>query len=249
MSKDLFSRQSDIYARYRPGYPLELIEYILRFVTSRNAAWDCAAGNGQAAVLLTNYFQSVQATDISEKQIANAQQHPRINYSIASAENSSFPDQSFDLITVAQAYHWFNFEAFEAEAKRVLKSDGIIAVWGYGLVTCDYDELNQLIKSFYQDTVGPYWDPERKYVDDHYRTIPFPFDELPGKEFFIEQSWNLEDLSGYFNTWSSVQHFIRAKSFNPVDELKSDLQKVWPARDTLTFQFPLFLRLGRIPKS
>jgi ubiquinone/menaquinone biosynthesis C-methylase UbiE len=220
----------------------------MRFVVARNAAWDCATGNGQAAVLLAEHFELVQATDISEKQIANAQRHPRISYSIASGENSLFPDQSFDLITVAQAYHWFNFEAFESEAKRVLKPDGILAVWGYGLITCDDDSLNNLIKFFYENVVDPYWDPERKYVDEHYRTIPFPFDELPGKEFFIEQSWNLDDLSGYFNTWSSVQHFIADKGFNPVDELKSDLQKVWPAKETLLFQFPLFLRLGGLLK-
>ena len=246
MSKDLFSKQSDIYARYRPGYPPALIEYILQFVENLNMAWDCATGNGQAALLLAPHFQFVQATDISEKQLSKAIHHPRIHYSQVNAEQTPFIEQSFDLITVAQAYHWFNFIAFEKEVKRVLKPNGIIAIWGYSLVSSEYNELNILITNFYKKRVGPYWDAERKYVDDHYRTIPFPYEELPGADFFIEKQWNLEDLSGYLNSWSSVQHFIMANGFNPVDEFKADLQKYWPAKETIAFRFPLFLKLGRI---
>lgn len=245
MSKDLFSKQSDVYARYRPGYPSELIEYILQFIPEKRSAWDCATGNGQATVLLAKHFESVTATDISEKQIANAQPHPRITYSVASAENSSLPSQRFDLITVAQAYHWFNFEKFGSEANRVLKPGGVVAIWGYGHITCEITALNTLMMSFYENVVGPYWDPERRYVDEHYKTVLFPFDELPGKEFIIEKIWNLEDLTGYFNTWSSVQHFITAKGFSPIGQLKLDLQNAWPEQTNVTFRFPLFLRLGR----
>jgi SAM-dependent methyltransferase len=245
MSKDLFSKQSDIYARYRPGYPSEIIDYILQFVSGRHAAWDCATGNGQAALLLASHFQFVHATDISEKQLSNATQHSRIQYSISKAEKTPFQENSFDLITVAQAYHWFNFVLFETEVKRVLKPGGILAIWGYSLVVSDYMDLNKKLKAFYTETVGPYWDPERKYVDDHYRTIPFPYNELPPAEFTIEQQWNLDDLSGYLNTWSSVQHFIKANKYNPVDQLKADLTKIWPPEATIPFRFPLFLRLGR----
>lgn len=248
MSKDLFSKQSGIYARYRPGYPGDLINYILQFVDERNAAWDCATGNGQVALQLASHFPTVYATDISKKQISNAVQHPHIHYSIASEDKTSFPEQSVDLVTVAQAYHWFNFTAFEKEAKRISKPNGVVAIWGYSLVSSDCDDLNNVIDNFYTQTVGPFWDPERKYVDEHYRTVPFPYDELPSKDFFIEMQWNLEDLSGYFNTWSSVQHFIKTNGYNPVDNLKPDLQRVWPLKDTLQFRFPLFLRLGRIKK-
>src|SRR5688572_9965980 len=218
MSKDLFSNQSDIYARYRPGYSSEIIDYILQFVSERHTAWDCATGNGQAALLLAAHFELVHATDISENQLSNAIQHSRIQYSDSIAEKTSFPENSFELITVAQAYHWFNHLAFEKEVKRVLKPEGILAVWGYSLVVSDFMDLNNKLRAFYKATVGPYWDAERKYIDDHYRTIPFPYDELPSAEFTIEQQWNLDDLSGYLNTWSSVQHFIKANSYNPVNQ-------------------------------
>ena len=246
MSKDLFSEQSDIYAKYRPGYSSELISNILQFVHERKIAWDCATGNGQAAVLLAPFFEMVEATDISEKQISNSIAAANIRYSISSAEKTSFPDHSFDLVTVAQAYHWFDFISFQKEVKRVLKPGGIIAIWGYGLVQSEYLNLNSLINSFYTNIVGPYWDPERKFVDDHYRTVPFPYEELFSDEFIIERMWNLDNLVGYLNTWSSVQHFMKANNYNPVVPLTAELQKSWPVKNEVVFRFPLFLRIGKI---
>lgn len=246
MSKDLFSKQSGIYARYRPGYPAGLVTYILQFVSERKSAWDCATGNGQAAKLLAEYFEEVHATDLSEKQIANAIPDSRIQYAVSPAEKTGFATGSFDLVTVAQAYHWFNFESFERELRRVLKPNGVIAVWGYGMVKSQHEPVTSLIERFYHDVVGPYWDGERQYVDNQYRTIPFPYDELPPAEFSIDTSWTIEELIGYLNTWSSVQHFIKANSYNPVGELEASLQQAWPLEKSVAFQFPLFLRLGRI---
>ena len=246
MSKDLFSKQSDIYAKYRPGYPPALMAYILQFVRERKVAWDCATGNGQAAILLAPFFERVEATDISENQIANSVAAANIRYSVSSAEKTSFPDNSFDLVTVAQAYHWFDFISFEKEVIRVLKPGGIIAIWGYGLVQCDFLNLNSLINSIYTNIVGPYWDAERKFVDDHYHTIPFPYEELPSEEFIIEKAWTLDNLVGYFNSWSSVQHFIKANNYNPVVALTTELQKSWPVKDKIVFRFPLFVRIEKI---
>ena len=245
MSKDLFSQQSDLYARYRPGYPAELFEYILRYVPDRHAAWDCATGTGQAAQVLANEFKIVHATDISSKQIENALPAANIHYSVGSADKTTFRDQSLDLVTVAQAYHWFDFESFALEVHRVLKKEGIIAIWGYSLVTSENQNIDGIIQSFYTGTVGPYWDAERKYVDEQYRTVPFPYEELPSNTFSIQKEWTLEDLAGYINTWSSVQHFIKARAFNPVDELVTALRNSWPEKELVNFTFPLFLRLGR----
>jgi ubiquinone/menaquinone biosynthesis C-methylase UbiE len=246
MNKDLFSKQSDIYARYRPGYPPGLIDFILQFVPGRDAAWDCATGNGQAALLLAPHFRSVEATDMSEKQISNAVQHPHIHYSISTAEKTPFANDSFDLVTVAQAYHWLNFTEFTHEVNRVSKTNGVIAVWGYSQANSAYENLNALIDDFYENIVGPYWNSERKYVEEHYATTPFPYEELPTEEFFMEKQWSLEDVCGYVRSWSSVQHFIKAKGFDPVDELQLALQKAWPSNPVISFRFPLFLRLGRI---
>lgn len=246
MAKDLFSNQPSLYAQYRPGYPDGLFEHMMQYVSNRELAWDCATGNGQAAVALACYFEKVLATDSSEKQLQQAIPHNRITYSISTAEQTTFPDNSFDCITVAQAYHWFQFDAFAKEVRRVAKPGAIIAVWGYSLIVSEQEALNTLINTFYRHTVGPYWDKERRYIDEHYKTIPFPYDPLPPREFQINVQWTRQQLVGYFNTWSSVQHFIKAHQYNPVDELAVKIEQVWQDDSSRNFYFPLFLKLGKV---
>lgn len=248
MAKDLFSNQASLYAQYRPGYPPELFEYILQHVKGKQQAWDCATGNGQAAVELAKHFGKVMATDISEKQLQQAQLHENITYSVSTAEQTPFAGNSFDCITVAQAYHWFKFDAFEKEVKRVAKPDAVVAIWGYSLVVCEDAALNTVINTFYRETVGAYWDKERRYIDEHYTTVPFPYEPLPAKEFQINIQWNKLQLMGYFNTWSSVQHFVKANGYNPVTELAGLIEEVWRDDNTRQFYFPLFLKLGRVLK-
>jgi ubiquinone/menaquinone biosynthesis C-methylase UbiE len=221
-----------------------LFDHILKFVKEKNTVWDCATGNGQAAGALALHFKKVIATDISEKQLALAKPHANIQYQIATAEQTNFPTNSFDLITVAQAYHWFKFEVFEKEVKRVAKKDAVIAVWGYNLMTADDAEIDALIKNFYTEIVGPYWDKERKYVDDNYINIPFNFKPLPTKQFFINVEWSKDDLIGYLSSWSSVRRFMAAKNYNPVNDIINDLDLLW--KDEKPVSFPLFLKLGRV---
>jgi ubiquinone/menaquinone biosynthesis C-methylase UbiE len=246
--KDLFSRQADVYAKYRPTYPKALIDYVLSFVNEKNFAWDCATGNGQAALMLAPYFKKIAATDLSQKQVDHAIPNERISYYTGSAEKTFFADNCFDLITVAQAYHWFSFDAFFQEATRVARPEGIVAVWGYGLITTEDLALHETIQNFYTQVVGPYWDAERKYVDDAYRSIPFYFQELPSKDFSIYVTWNKEDLTGFLNTWSSVQHFIKGKGYNPVNDFEKAVSRIWGEEKKKAFSFPLFLRIGRIKK-
>jgi SAM-dependent methyltransferase len=246
MAKDLFSKQAAVYAQYRPTYPPALFDYILSFVAEKQTAWDCATGNGQAAVELARYFDKVMATDISEKQLQQAISNEKIIYSACTAESTPFPEHSFDCITVAQAYHWFDFDAFHKEVMRVAKPGAVIAMWGYSLVKGDDEALNNIIEPFYREEVGPYWDKERKHVDVHYATVSFPYEPLPGAEFKIEVSWTLPQLIGYLNTWSSVQHYIKAKGYNPVDTIAPELERAWMGDEAKRFYFPLFLKVGRI---
>ncbi len=246
MSKDLFSKQADHYALYRPVYPTVLFDYILQYVKNRKLAWDCATGNGQAAVALSDYFEKVIATDSSEKQIANAVLRPNIEYAISKAELTYFPDKSFDLVTVAQAYHWLDAAAFTKEVNRVAKPGAVIAIWGYNIPFSGYQAFDDEISHFYKQVVGPYWDKERKFIDESYKTVEFNFPELPSHDFSIEVRWTLEHLTGYLNSWSSVQHFMDANGKNPVTEFLPRLAAQWPDAREIEFKFPVFLRIGRI---
>jgi ubiquinone/menaquinone biosynthesis C-methylase UbiE len=244
--QDNFSAQAGLYQKYRPVYPGELYAEILKEVKEKKKVWDCGTGNGQVAYQLASYFEQVYATDISEKQLAHGIPHPNIRYQISRAEQTHFHDKQFDLITVAQAIHWFDFELFYKEVNRTDKPGGILAIWGYGLLKIDHT-TDTLIDHFYRDIVGPYWDKERRYIDEGYQTIPFSFREIPVKKSFpMEYYWSLEELLGYLNTWSSVQQFISDQHHNPVELLRKELSGNWLMQDKKKITFPLFVRMGLI---
>lgn len=244
MVKDLFSTQAEDYAKYRPTYPPELFEFLAALAPGRDRALDCATGNGQAARALAAYFDRVDAIDLSETQIAAAASDPKVVYAVARAEATGYPDRSFDLVTVAQAYHWFDFPAFEAELRRIAKAGGILAVWGYLLSGCEDPEVDRLVKS-YREKVGAYWDPEHKMVEQGYATVPFSYQELPSPKFMSSVSWNRNELLGYLSTSSALQHYRKAEGLDPIAELRPELEKIWQ-EDVKRFEFPIFLRVGRI---
>jgi hypothetical protein len=243
MSKDLFSNHASQYAAFRPTYPKELYDFIFSHVKGFNIAWDAGTGNGQVARDLSNRFEKVIATDISGKQLENAYQANNIFY-FQTGETILFSTQRFDLICVAQAIHWFNREKFYGEVKRVAKQEAIVAVWGYGLLSI-IPEIDILVNDFYVNIIGPYWDKERKLIDEEYKTIAFPFSEIDTPEFSFTFPWALSELQGYLNTWSSVQKYIQENNSNPVENLISQIQPLWKF-EKMEIRFPLFLRLGKV---
>jgi SAM-dependent methyltransferase len=246
--KDNFSTQSDKYLKFRPSYPSELYSLMLSLVPDTKNAWDCGTGNGQVARELARYFDNVFATDISEQQIANALPNDKIAYSVQKAEKISFPDNTFSLITVAQAIHWFDFNEFYKEVNRTIVHNGIIAVFGYGLIQV-FAEADDIIAHFYQHIVGPFWDSERRYIDQRYQTIPFPFIELDNMKIEHKLEWTFEHLIGYLETWSAVKHYKKEKNQNPIDLICHDLEKSWGRKRTRTVKFPILLRIGRVEKA
>jgi hypothetical protein len=246
--KDLFSGHAKLYAAFRPSYPTELYEFIYQHLAHHETAWDCGTGNGQVAHHLVNHFKNVKATDISDKQLKEATAHPHIDYSVAPAEKTSFPDNTFDLITVGQDLHWLDREKFYPEAIRVGKDQSLIAVWGYSILSVN-PELDKHLHHYYKNIVGPYWDKARQLVDEEYQTISFPFEEIPSPRFFIKVSWDLHHLAGYLESWSATQRYISEHKTTPVGPLLEKLQPYWQDPLALkTILFPLFLRLGIINK-
>ena len=241
--KDHFSRQAADYARFRPGYPQELFDYLASIAPNRQLAWDCGTGNGQAAVALASVFDCVIATDASEKQISNAQPHERVQYRVAPAENSGIESETLDLIMVAQALHWFDLYCFYAEAGRVLKPDGVFAASAYNLLHID-PAIDKVVNRYYFEVVGPFWPPERKLVEE-FADLPFPFHEIDPLKFEMTTSWDLEHLVGYLRTWSSTQRFIAAKGSDPLEKINDELRNAWDDPQQMRkVVWPLTLRVA-----
>lgn len=243
--KDYFSQQAKTYAAFRPTYPEPLYQFLIQHLNGSDTAWDCATGNGQVAQRLARHFTRVYATDISAAQLEHAQKADNIFYSLAAAENSAVDNQQFDLITVAQALHWFNLPLFYQEVKRTAKTGALLAVWGYGLLSVD-TLVDTLFNDFYSHEVGPYWDEGRRLIENRYADILFPFPEIKPPEFSIEVRWTQDQFTGYLSSWSATQKFIKVKGYDPVEKFRKDLEQAWPSGETKTVIFPLFMRVGRV---
>jgi len=241
--KDHFSTQAKDYARYRPHYPRELYDYLASLPTTRQLAWDCATGSGQAAVALAESFERVIATDASPQQLQRAQPHPRVSYQVGSAEAAPLEDTSVDLITVAQALHWFDLDAFATEVGRALKPGGILAVWTYEMAQIE-PEVDAIVEHFYRDIVGPWWPPERAMVESGYADIQLPFTELDTPAFHMQADWTLEQLTGYLGSWSAVQRYRDANGEHPMNQVIAPLSTVWGSPEQAkTVRWPLALRV------
>ncbi|MEQ8417310.1 MAG: class I SAM-dependent methyltransferase [Imperialibacter sp.] len=243
--KDRFSDKASGYAAFRPKYPETLFNHLYTHTKAFDAAWDAGTGNGQVAAVLAGKFNRVYATDISIKQLMKVPNMANLSSFVADEAAPQISDASIDLITVAQAIHWFQVDKFCDEVSRVAKPGALLATWGYGLIQLP-SAYQPAVDRFYSKVVGPYWDPERKHIDNSYADISIPFKELkPSEHFEMTYKWNAESLEGYLNTWSSVGNYVKEKGENPVPRLISELtSKGLPA--AFEVMFPLFTRLFRV---
>jgi ubiquinone/menaquinone biosynthesis C-methylase UbiE len=242
--KDFFSGQADDYAKYRPLYPESLYQYLASQVQEKHLAWDVGAGNGQAAVELAKYFDSVVATDPSQKQLANAIPHQKVKYRCAKAEAGGLEKNSADLITVAQAFHWFDQPKFFAEVENAAKSRGILAVWCYETAHVN-PKIDVVVNKLYEDILGKYWDQGRRLVEEGYRNEKFPFTELKPPTFSMNAEWTAEEMLGYLGTWSALQNYLKEKGSDPREQVSQELRKVWGSGKLVVY-WPLSLRVFRV---
>lgn len=242
--KDHFSGQSAHYARHRPQYPAELFQFLAARTSNHAQAWDCATGNGQAAIALSEHFEGVVATDASSAQIDAAIAHPGVTYRVAAAEDSQIEADSIDLITVGQALHWFDLERFFAEAKRVLVRDGVLAAWCYEL--CKVSEgCDAVVDELYAGILAEFWPPERRLIEERYSGINMPGHPLESREFEMGVTWTVADMLGYLRTWSGSARYQRAYGNDPVSKIESALRAEWGA-GRRPVRWPLTLLISRL---
>lgn len=244
--EDHFSPQAGDYARYRPHYPPELFEYLASIAPGNRLAWDCGTGNGQAAQELARHFSRVVATDASPEQIARAIPQERIEFRVERAEEVDLAAGSVDLVTVAIAVHWFDLEQFYPAVRRVLAPEGILAVWTYHLPVIE-PAIDQILERYYRDVLAGYWPARIEYIEQRYRTLPFPFNELTPPDFDMQAEWDLDHLAGFLASWSATQRYQAEHGQHPLRLVWQELAQAWEApHQQRRIRWPLYLRVGRV---
>ncbi len=241
----LFSDKSDIYARARPTYPDEIFHFIKDLCTEHKLAWDCATGNGQAAKGLANVFERVIATDISKEQIAHHLPLDNVEFSVCPAEVTPFADASFDLVNVAQALHWFDFERFWPEVKRVLKPGGVFITYAYGFFQIN-PEIDALVDRNIHRVIAPFWAKNNQLIMNAYRDVDFPFEKLPVPQMEIVVEWSFEQMMDYLHSWSATRRCMDKQGTDFFEHARGELQGVWGAPDTVrAVKMPMVIVAGR----
>lgn len=246
--QDHFSKVAGSYATFRPTYPRELFDFIGSIAPGHGLAWEAGAGSGQATLALAERFDRVIATDVSAEQISRAPQRANVAWHLAPSEGvPMIADHSVDLIAVAQALHWFDFERFYAECRRVSVEGGVLAAWSYGAPTMD-GEVGVLLREFMYgpDAIGPYWPPERNHIHAEYRTIPFPFERIEAPRFELMQEWTSAQVAGYLRSMSATAEYLKTHSDDPVVAFEQSVASVWQGGEARRITWPLFVLAGRI---
>lgn len=244
--RDYFSLQSKEYARHRPSYPDAMFDYLASLVPSKELAWDCGTGNGQAALALAGRFKRVIATDASTSQIENAFPHKRISYRVEQSEKTTISSNSVDLITVGTAVHWFDFNLFYAEVRRVSKPGGILAVWTYSFPIIE-PEIDRWLEDFYWKTLSGFWPERIHYLEERYKTLPFPFEEIQPPEFEMEATWSVDDLIGFLASWSAVRKLVQAQGKVAFEGPVKELERIWGKQTKeRAIRWPLYFRIGKV---
>jgi len=243
--QDHFSAHAADYRNSRPHYPSALFDWLAAQCASTDLAWDAGCGNGQASVALGEHFSTVFASDPSAEQIENAIVHPRVSYRVEPAERCSLPDACADLVTVGQAMHWFDVPRFQAEARRVLKVGGVIAVWTYAESRVDA-AVDAVFDRLHNDLLGPYWPAGREHVITQYRLLPFVFENIVAPAFEVRCDWSLPQYLAYLRSWSASQRCLRETGRDAVDEISAAMQAAWGDPDQArAVIWPLTLKAGR----
>jgi SAM-dependent methyltransferase len=241
--KDHFSKQSSAYKAHRPTYEPRFFKTIASFANNHNLAVDIGCGSGQSTIGLEPYFQKVVGADPSFNQLSNADLGGNTSYFVCAAESIAMADNTFDMLTVGQALHWFEHDNFYSEARRILKPDGAIVVWCYGLFTID-EGVDSVINYFYHDVVGPHWPSERRHVENAYNEIPFEFVNVKRLKIDMTARWDVHAVIGMLSTWSATQKYQDAKKENPIQLIERDLTNAWGNAGEKAITWPITILAG-----
>ena len=246
MKENFFSPIAKEYAQFRPLYPVQLFKWLASIAPSKQMAWDCATGTGQSASSLVGQFEQVVATDISEELLAQATPHERITYRKADALNSGLETATIDVITVANAMHWFHGPEFEREVRRVLKPGGIIAAWSFAFASIT-PEVDRLTRKVHNEIVDPFWIEPNRIVEHGYKDLYFQFDPVDTPRFSMISKMDLHALEGYMRTWSASVKYRAKYGADPISLVHDELLAAWGEPGVVhDVHWQLNLKVGRV---
>ncbi|KAJ0040389.1 hypothetical protein Pint_27399 [Pistacia integerrima] len=255
----LFDKQAKLYVDARPTYPSEWYSMLASHTTLHCLAWDVGTGNGQAAFGVAEHYEQVVATDVSEDQLENALPHPRVRYlhtplSLSDDELVTLigGENSVDLVTGAQAVHWFDLPKFYTIINRVLrKPGGVIAVWGYKGFEVS-PTFNALMKKFYETTI-PYWNQNAQSLFDGYKDLPFPFESVglgfEGQplELDMPKELSLEGFLRMLRSWSAINSALEQGVDLLSESVVKEFEGVWGGSHLIrTVTYKAFMLVGKV---
>lgn len=243
-----FTQGGRAYASYRPKYPPQLSDFLASLVSTKNIVVDVGCGSGQLTALLAQHFKQVFAFDPSVEQIRYAEPGANISYQCALAESLPLASGCANLITVAQAAHWFDLPAFYNEVNRIATSNAVLALISYGVLSLEPD-LDDCFQDFYHNDIYSFWPAARRLVDSGYADLDFPFIEQQAPVLSINLRWDLREFLGYVSTWSAIRHAEKLGQLDVLSKFASNLYSIWGAPEQKrTISWPINMRIGSICK-
>ena len=242
---DHFSAVATDYAAARPEYPPALFDWIASIVPARGLCWEAGCGSGQATRDLALRFDRVHAGDPSAAQITQAPKLVNVDFVVEPGERCGLADASVDAACVAQALHWFDRTKYFAEVERVLKSGGVLVVWGYQDIIVP--PALSAVNDAFQAMILPYWPPEREDIDAAYAGYAWPFPVIDVPQFDLGVEWPLARLLGYFSSYSASKRYREATGIDAVATFRQQFESAWGDVPTRQLHWPLFVHAFRKP--
>ncbi|MFT2109651.1 class I SAM-dependent methyltransferase [Marinomonas sp. 2405UD68-3] len=243
--KSYFDTASDIYSRARPTYPAELYFWLAKQASGHSLVWDSACGTGQASIDLAAYFESVEASDVSETQVAEATPHRKIHYQVCQSEKTPYSDNSFDVVCVAHALHWLDLDSFWDELRRVLKPNGLFVCWGYNWIRIGEHE-DDVIDRYVLKKVHTHWKDESRLLWREYKDIDFPLEMMDVPQFELTQNWSAYRVFEYIRSWSATSLLIESEGDQFLQKAWDEMIKLWgDPLQKKSITLPFFVKAGR----
>ena len=243
-----FGKLASVYATGRPGYPDDLYRWISENCNAHQCVWDVGTGSGQAARCLTEYFDHVHATDISDAQIKAAKPHAQISYLTTPAHISTLPDKAVDAVTVATALHWFADETFWAEVCRVAKPQALFAAWTYQLPSSETAAQAEFLDPVL-NLIDPYWAEGNRLCMAGYtaEAVNCPYPTRPVPKLDAGGSWTGQRLVNFVESWSAHYRARQDGLDKSLIELSQNFLDKY-ADKKLTISLPISLLAATISK-